>query len=48
VQFACFAAGNAAFYSALLYPALGEAVPALVSNLCHDQDDKTKANAAGA
>jgi fused-like protein len=46
-KFACFAVGNAAFHSAVLYPHLADSVPLLVSAL-HDADEKTRANAAGA
>lgn len=46
-KFACFAVGNAAFHSAVLYPHLVDAVPLLVGAL-HDADEKTRANAAGA
>lgn len=46
-KFACFAIGNAAFHSAVLYPYLVDAIPLLVSAL-HDVDEKTRANAAGA
>jgi len=46
-KFACFAIGNAAFHSAVLYPYLVDSIPLLVSAL-HDADEKTRANAAGA
>ncbi|KAL4423876.1 hypothetical protein ABPG75_001177 [Micractinium tetrahymenae] len=46
-KFACFAIGNAGFHNASLYPALRPAVPPLVA-LLHDDEDRTRANAAGA
>lgn len=45
-KFACFAVGNAAFHSCILYPKLRASIPALV-NLLRDDDEKTRANAAG-
>lgn len=46
-KFACFAIGNAGFHTAALYPALRPAVAPLVE-LLHDEEDRTRANAAGA
>ena len=46
-KFACFAIGNAGFHSSLLYADLEVCIAPLVS-LLRDEDDKTKANAAGA
>lgn len=46
-KFASFAVGNAAFHSALLYAHLAPAIGPLV-DLLSDQDEKTRANAAGA
>jgi fused-like protein len=47
-KFACFAVGNAAFHSDTLYvPELRVGIPALVA-LLGDNDEKTRANAAGA
>jgi fused-like protein len=46
-KFACFALGNAGFHSAALYEALRPAVRPLVA-LLQDEEDKTRANAAGA
>lgn len=46
-KFACFALGNAGFHSDVLYPALSPAVAPLVT-LLRDEDEKTRANAAGA
>ena len=46
-KFACFAIGNAGFHDASLYPALRPAVPPLVG-LLRDEEDRTRANAAGA
>ena len=46
-KFACFAVGNAAFHSAVLYPHLKGAIPLLVAAM-KDSDEKTRANAAGA
>lgn len=46
-KFASFAVGNAAFHSAALYPHLGPSVKPLAVAL-QDQDEKTRANAAGA
>ena len=47
-KFACFAVGNAAFHSAVLYPHLAAAVPPLVDAMLDREDEKTRANAAGA
>ena len=46
-KFSCFAIGNAAFHSDELYAALATSVPSLRQAL-HDEDEKTRANAAGA
>lgn len=46
-RFACFAIGNAAFYSAELYPALVHAIPGLLKAI-HDDEEKTRMNAMGA
>ena len=46
-KFACFAIGNAGFHSSLLYPLLRPAVIPLV-HLLKDEEDRTRANAAGA
>ncbi|BDA40985.1 probable serine/threonine-protein kinase 36 [Coccomyxa sp. Obi] len=46
-KFACFAIGNAGFHSAALYMGLRGAVRPLVE-LLSDDEDKTRANAAGA
>jgi hypothetical protein len=46
-KFASFAVGNAAFHSAMLYPHLAASMP-LLQRLLEDQDEKTRANAAGA
>lgn len=46
-KMACFAIGNAAFHSARLYEELSDSIPYLTKNLA-DNDDKTRANAAGA
>jgi serine/threonine protein kinase len=47
-KFACFAIGNAGFHDAMLYEALRPAVPPLVSLVVSDEEDRTRANAAGA
>ncbi|KAJ8607177.1 hypothetical protein CTAYLR_007330 [Chrysophaeum taylorii] len=47
-KFACFALGNAAFHSNFLYANLEPAVAPLVSALRSSDDEKTRANAAGA
>ncbi|KAG2431488.1 hypothetical protein HXX76_009502 [Chlamydomonas incerta] len=46
-KFACFAIGNAGFHNAALYGALEPAISPLVA-LLRDEEDKTRANAAGA
>ena len=46
-KFACFAIGNAGFHNATLYEALRPAVAPLVA-LLKDEEEKTRANAAGA
>lgn len=46
-KFSSFAVGNCAFHSELLYPGLAQAVPRLAC-LLEDEDEKTRANAAGA
>lgn len=46
-KFACFAVGNAGFHDESLYPSLKPCVPLLV-NLLKDDEEKTRANAAGA
>lgn len=46
-KFACFAVGNGAFHSDVLYADLARAVPAIVA-LLKSSDDKTRQNAAGA
>lgn len=46
-KFACFAIGNAGFHTDLLYRHLRRAVKPLVA-LLHGEEDKTRANAAGA
>ncbi|KAL3635049.1 hypothetical protein CASFOL_022103 [Castilleja foliolosa] len=47
-KFACFAVGNAAYHNDSLYDELRRAIPQLKSLLISDEEDKTKANAAGA
>ncbi|GAB2249639.1 hypothetical protein Droror1_Dr00012998 [Drosera rotundifolia] len=47
-KFACFSIGNAAFHSDVLHDELKRAIPQLVNVLLSPQEDKTKANAAGA
>ncbi|KAL3641597.1 hypothetical protein CASFOL_012412 [Castilleja foliolosa] len=47
-KFACFAVGNAAYHNDSLYDELRRAIPQLTSLLISDEEDKTKANAAGA
>ncbi|KAK1257285.1 Serine/threonine-protein kinase TIO [Acorus gramineus] len=47
-KFACFAVGNAAYYSDLLYPELQRVIPQLTKLLLSSEEDKTKSNAAGA
>ena len=46
-KFACFAVGNAGFHNDALYEHLKPCVPLLV-NLLKDDEEKTRANAAGA
>jgi fused-like protein len=46
-KFACFAVGNAGFHNDVLYEHLKPCVPLLVE-LLRDQEEKTRANAAGA
>lgn len=46
-KFACFAVGNAGFHNDILYEHLKPCVPLLVE-LLRDQEEKTRANAAGA
>ncbi|XP_031392409.1 serine/threonine-protein kinase TIO isoform X2 [Punica granatum] len=47
-KFACFAIGNAAYHNDLLYEELRRAIPPLAALLVSTDEDKTKANAAGA
>ncbi|KAJ4959545.1 hypothetical protein NE237_026656 [Protea cynaroides] len=47
-KFACFAIGNAAYYNDLLYEELRRSIPQLANILLSVEEDKTKANAAGA
>ncbi|KAL2326660.1 hypothetical protein Fmac_025718 [Flemingia macrophylla] len=47
-KFACFAIGNAAYHNDLLYEELRRSIPQLANLLQMSEDDKTKANAAGA
>lgn len=47
-KFACFAIGNAAYYNDLLYEELRRSIPHLTNLLLSPEEDKTKANAAGA
>jgi hypothetical protein len=46
-KFACFALGNAAFHSDLLYPKLQASIRPILDNL-NDADPKTRLNAVGA
>lgn len=46
-KFACFAVGNAGFHNSKLYEHLRPCVPLLV-DLLNDEEEKTRANAAGA
>lgn len=46
-KFACFAVGNAGFHNDLIYENLRPCVPLLV-DLLKDNEEKTRANAAGA
>ncbi|KAL5564765.1 hypothetical protein UlMin_027929 [Ulmus minor] len=47
-KFACFAIGNAAYHNDTLYDELRRSIPQLVYLLLSAEEDKTKANAAGA
>ncbi|XP_059667382.1 serine/threonine-protein kinase TIO [Cornus florida] len=47
-KFACFAIGNAAYHNDLLYEDLRRSIPQLANLLLSAEEDKTKANAAGA
>uniref|UniRef100_A0A3Q7FPT6 non-specific serine/threonine protein kinase n=1 Tax=Solanum lycopersicum TaxID=4081 RepID=A0A3Q7FPT6_SOLLC len=47
-KFACFAIGNAAYHNELLYDELRRSIPQLSYLLLSAEEDKTKANAAGA
>lgn len=47
-KFACFAIGNAAYHNDLLYEELRRSIPQLAFLLLSEEEDKTKANAAGA
>ncbi|CAL1409702.1 unnamed protein product [Linum trigynum] len=47
-KFACFAIGNAAYYNEMLYDELRRSIPQLAKLLLSSEEDKTKANAAGA
>ncbi|KAL5727926.1 non-specific serine/threonine protein kinase [Ranunculus cassubicifolius] len=47
-KFACFAIGNAAYHGDLLYEELRRSIPLLTNVLLSAEEDKTKANAAGA
>ncbi|XP_073050015.1 serine/threonine-protein kinase TIO isoform X1 [Primulina eburnea] len=47
-KFACFAVGNAAYHNDSLYEELRRVIPQLKNVLLSDEEDKTKANAAGA
>ncbi|XP_062155569.1 serine/threonine-protein kinase TIO isoform X4 [Alnus glutinosa] len=47
-KFACFAIGNAAYHSDTLYEELRRSIPQLANLLLSAEEDKTKANAAGA
>ncbi|CAM6128762.1 unnamed protein product [Calypogeia fissa] len=47
-KFACFGLGNAAYHNDQLYEVLRTSIPHLTSLLQGDEEDKTKANAAGA
>ncbi|XP_077216571.1 kinase family with ARM repeat domain-containing protein isoform X2 [Tasmannia lanceolata] len=47
-KFACFAVGNAAYHNDLLYEELRRSIPQLATLLVSAEEDKTKANAAGA
>ncbi|XP_022159467.1 serine/threonine-protein kinase TIO isoform X2 [Momordica charantia] len=47
-KFACFAIGNAAYHDDTLYGELRRSIPQLANLLLSSEEDKTKANAAGA
>lgn len=47
-KFACFAIGNAAYHNNLLYEELRNSIHQLTNLLLSPEEDKTKANAAGA
>ncbi|XP_030533063.1 serine/threonine-protein kinase TIO isoform X1 [Rhodamnia argentea] len=47
-KFACFAIGNAAYHNDMLYEELRRSIPQLAAVLLSADEDKTKANAAGA
>ncbi|KAJ6697153.1 hypothetical protein OIU85_003508 [Salix viminalis] len=47
-KFACFAIGNAAYHNEMLYDELRRSIPQLANLLLSAEEDKTKANAAGA
>ncbi|KAF3432681.1 hypothetical protein FNV43_RR23783 [Rhamnella rubrinervis] len=47
-KFACFAIGNAAYHDDTLYEELRRSIPQLANLLLSAEEDKTKANAAGA
>lgn len=47
-KFACFAIGNAAYHNDVLYEELRRSIPLLANILISAEEDKTKANAAGA
>ncbi|KAL6582163.1 hypothetical protein OROMI_006177 [Orobanche minor] len=47
-KFACFAVGNAAYHNDSLYEELRRVIPQLAILLFSQEEDKTKANAAGA
>ncbi|KAG8649975.1 serine/threonine-protein kinase TIO [Manihot esculenta] len=47
-KFACFAIGNAAYHNDMLYDELRRSIPQLANLLLSTEEDKTKANAAGA
>ncbi|XP_058074020.1 serine/threonine-protein kinase TIO [Magnolia sinica] len=47
-KFACFAVGNAAYHNDMLYDELRRSIPQLTNLLLTGEEDKTKANAAGA
>lgn len=47
-KFACFAVGNAAYHNDYLYEQLRRSIPHLKNLLLGEEEDKTKANAAGA